>query len=252
MRAAAPPTTHPTPPRPPSLPPSRSFYSRGDADARTELWRLETTARCELATVVDEVAWVGACVRERRFGISAVTGSVGSPSTKRKTKKKQLASPQRIARMKDALPADNSSSKKNGKKNKTMDSVPRAAVAGALIAAALLGDSPPPALVAAHGQLNYPPSSRQGLEGTIWPGSYSIGGYCEQPNPMSPPNPLNGAFPARGAVELKSKCLPGCSCFGCCPLVSFFRLCCRLRRPKQGIHFAACAADAFVLVQDRA
>lgn len=46
--------------------------------------------------------------------------------------------------------------------------------------------------VKSHGQLNYPPSTKQGLEGTIVPGSYEIGGYCEQPNPMNPPNPLNG------------------------------------------------------------
>jgi len=61
-----------------------------------------------------------------------------------------------------------------------------------------------------HGQLNHPPSTRQGLAGKTWPGALfgrGAGGYCEQPSSMSctkdhkvgakcPPgkgNPLNGA-----------------------------------------------------------
>lgn len=38
-----------------------------------------------------------------------------------------------------------------------------------------------PVSVQAHGNLNYPPSTRQGIAGKIRPGSYKEGGYCEQP-----------------------------------------------------------------------
>lgn len=47
-----------------------------------------------------------------------------------------------------------------------------------------------------HGQLNYPPSTRQGIAGKTWPGALEgqgAGGYCEQPNSENPHNPLNGA-----------------------------------------------------------
>jgi len=52
----------------------------------------------------------------------------------------------------------------------------------------------------AHGQLNYPPSTRQGFHGLTWPGALSgegAGGYCEQPNSTAYNatyhNQLNGA-----------------------------------------------------------
>merc|ERR1711907_531382 len=52
----------------------------------------------------------------------------------------------------------------------------------------------------AHGQMNYPPSTRQGFAGKTWPGALSgqgSGGYCEQPNGtalnQTYHNPLNGA-----------------------------------------------------------
>ena len=47
-----------------------------------------------------------------------------------------------------------------------------------------------------HGQLNFPPSTRQGLPGKTWPGALSgqgSGGYCEQPLSENPNNKLNGA-----------------------------------------------------------
>jgi hypothetical protein len=51
-----------------------------------------------------------------------------------------------------------------------------------------------------HGQMNYPPSTRQGIVGKTWPGALSgegAGGYCEQPwGPEKQPfqhNVLNGA-----------------------------------------------------------
>ena len=47
-----------------------------------------------------------------------------------------------------------------------------------------------------HGQLNFPPSTRQGLPGKTWPGALSgqgSGGYCEQPLSENPHNQLNGA-----------------------------------------------------------
>ena len=51
-------------------------------------------------------------------------------------------------------------------------------------------------LVRAHGNLNLPPSSRQGVKGKITPGSLLAGGYCEQPwgNESQPfsHNVLNG------------------------------------------------------------
>merc|ERR1719329_2076152 len=51
--------------------------------------------------------------------------------------------------------------------------------------------------VSAHGQLNYPPSTRQGIAGKTTPGSLEGGGHCEQPwGPEKQPfhhNSLNGA-----------------------------------------------------------
>ena len=49
----------------------------------------------------------------------------------------------------------------------------------------------------AHGNLNYPPSTRQGIAGKTTPGSLQGGGYCQQPwGPEKQPfqhNSLNGA-----------------------------------------------------------
>lgn len=67
-------------------------------------------------------------------------------------------------------------------------------------------------MVTGHGQLNYPPSTRQGLAGTIWPGSLKLGGYCEQPHPMHPPNPLNGPcliFSQPNAKQPNISIIPG-------------------------------------------
>ena len=54
--------------------------------------------------------------------------------------------------------------------------------------------------VSAHGQMNFPPSTRQGLPGKTWPGALSgqgAGGYCEQPHSTAfnatYHNKLNGA-----------------------------------------------------------
>eukprot|EP00656_Telonema_subtile_P056025 TRINITY_DN8857_c0_g1_i1.p1 TRINITY_DN8857_c0_g1~~TRINITY_DN8857_c0_g1_i1.p1 ORF type:complete len:345 (+),score=39.24 TRINITY_DN8857_c0_g1_i1:155-1189(+) len=56
------------------------------------------------------------------------------------------------------------------------------------------------AMAHGHGQMNYPPSTRQGYAGLTWPGALTgqgSGGYCEQPNSTALnatyQNPLNGA-----------------------------------------------------------
>jgi len=66
-----------------------------------------------------------------------------------------------------------------------------------------------------HGQMNYPPSTRQGLPGKTWPGALSgegAGGYCEQPNSMNPQNPLNCAcmlFSQPSAAHPNISTIPG-------------------------------------------
>lgn len=50
--------------------------------------------------------------------------------------------------------------------------------------------------VLGHGQINFPPSTRQGIANLTWPGALQgqgAGGYCEQPNSENPHNKLNGA-----------------------------------------------------------
>lgn len=62
---------------------------------------------------------------------------------------------------------------------------------------------------AAHGQMNYPPSTRQGLPGKTWPGALSgqgAGGYCEQPQSMSG-NPGSGGVPKLGGNPLNGACM---------------------------------------------
>ena len=69
--------------------------------------------------------------------------------------------------------------------------------------------------VSAHGQMNYPPSTRQGLPGKTWPGALSgqgAGGYCEQPNSENKHNPLNGAcmlFSQPNVKQPKISIIPG-------------------------------------------
>ena len=69
--------------------------------------------------------------------------------------------------------------------------------------------------VSAHGQLNFPPSTRQGLPGKTWPGALSgqgAGGYCEQPNSENKHNPLNGAcmlFSQPNVKQPKISIIPG-------------------------------------------
>jgi hypothetical protein len=63
-----------------------------------------------------------------------------------------------------------------------------------------------------HGQINYPPSTRQGLAGNTAPGSYDAGGFCQQPNSENPHNPLNGAcmmFSQPSAKEPWASIIPG-------------------------------------------
>ena len=51
-------------------------------------------------------------------------------------------------------------------------------LAAAALMAAVVGTAD------AHGQMNAPPSTRQGIAGKTWPGALSgqgAGGYCEQP-----------------------------------------------------------------------
>lgn len=65
------------------------------------------------------------------------------------------------------------------------------------------------ALAAGHGQMNFPPSTRQGLPGKTWPGALSgqgAGGFCEQPNAMSG-NPGAGGVPKRGGNPLNGACM---------------------------------------------
>ena len=60
-----------------------------------------------------------------------------------------------------------------------------------------------------HGQMNYPPSTRQGLPGKTWPGALAgqgAGGYCEQPDSMSG-NPGKGGVPKRGGNPLNGACM---------------------------------------------
>eukprot|EP01052_Picozoa_sp_SAG31_P005609 SAG31_NODE_249_length_19118_cov_47.456195_7_plen_152_part_00 len=77
---------------------------------------------------------------------------------------------------------------------------------------ALLGLSVAPALLtlaAGHGQMNFPPSTRQGLPGKTWPGALSgqgAGGFCEQPDAMSG-NPGAGGVPKRGGNPLNGACM---------------------------------------------
>ena len=69
--------------------------------------------------------------------------------------------------------------------------------------------------VSAHGQMNFPPSTRQGLAGKTWPGALSgqgAGGYCEQPNSENKHNPLNGAcmlFSQPNVKQPKISIIPG-------------------------------------------
>ncbi len=69
--------------------------------------------------------------------------------------------------------------------------------------------------VLGHGQLNYPPSTRQGIAGLTWPGALSgqgSGGYCEQPNSQGYGNPLNGAcmlFSQPSATQPDVAIIPG-------------------------------------------
>ena len=69
--------------------------------------------------------------------------------------------------------------------------------------------------VSAHGQLNFPPSTRQGLPGKTCPGALSgqgAGGYCEQPNSENKHNPLNGAcmlFSQPNVKQPKISIIPG-------------------------------------------
>jgi len=71
------------------------------------------------------------------------------------------------------------------------------------------------ALARGHGQMNYPPSSRQGLPGKTWPGALTGqggGGYCEQPNSEGRGNPLNGAcmmFSQPSAQRPEISVIPG-------------------------------------------
>lgn len=65
------------------------------------------------------------------------------------------------------------------------------------------------AVGAGHAQMNYPPSTRQGLPGKTWPGALSgqgAGGFCEQPNAMSAPPGPDGA-PRRGGNPLNGACM---------------------------------------------
>ena len=60
-----------------------------------------------------------------------------------------------------------------------------------------------------HGQMSFPPSTRQGLPGKTWPGALSgqgAGGFCEQPNAMSG-NPGNSGVPKRGGNPLNGACM---------------------------------------------
>merc|ERR1719210_2078712 len=73
-----------------------------------------------------------------------------------------------------------------------------------------------PVCVLSHGQINYPPSSRQGIRGKITPGSYQNGGYCEQSwGPEKQPfqhNNLNGAcmlFSQPNVKQPKAAIIPG-------------------------------------------
>jgi hypothetical protein len=62
---------------------------------------------------------------------------------------------------------------------------------------------------AGHGQMNFPPSTRQGLAGKTWPGALrgqGAGGYCEQPSAMSG-NPGTGGVPKRGGNPLNGACM---------------------------------------------
>ena len=89
-------------------------------------------------------------------------------------------------------------------------------LAAAALMAAVVGTAD------AHGQMNAPPSTRQGIAGKTWPGALSgqgAGGYCEQPASENKGNPLNGAWCAAPPP-------PYACCFGHCarhrvdPLVS--------------------------------
>jgi hypothetical protein len=63
--------------------------------------------------------------------------------------------------------------------------------------------------VAGHGQMNYPPSTRQGYPGKTWPGALAgqgAGGFCEQPNSMSG-NPGTGGVPKPGGNPLNGACM---------------------------------------------
>ena len=65
------------------------------------------------------------------------------------------------------------------------------------------------AVAAGHGQMNYPPSTRQGLPSKTWPGALSgqgAGGFCEQPDAMSG-NPGNSGVPKRGGNPLNGACM---------------------------------------------
>ena len=63
--------------------------------------------------------------------------------------------------------------------------------------------------------MNWPPSTRQGIVGTTWPGALSgegAGGYCEQPNSQGRGNPLNGAcmlFSQPSATQLNVSTIVG-------------------------------------------
>lgn len=74
-------------------------------------------------------------------------------------------------------------------------------------------------LTVSHGQMNYPPSTRQGIGGKTWPGALAgqgAGGYCEQPwGPEKQPfqhNDLNGAcmlFSQPNTEQPKASIIPG-------------------------------------------
>lgn len=59
------------------------------------------------------------------------------------------------------------------------------------------------ASVSAHGQLNYPPSTRQGLLGKTTSGNLQAGGYCEQPWHTQPTH--RGQFWPNGACMMFSQ-----------------------------------------------
>jgi len=74
-------------------------------------------------------------------------------------------------------------------------------------------------VIQGHGQMNYPPSTRQGFQGETWPGALSgqgAGGYCEQPDGTAfnatYHNQLNGAcmlFSQPNAEQQNVSIIPG-------------------------------------------